>query len=137
MCTEHGRPAPGSDTSRATGPLSRRDGREPGKPDPIDALAVALAALPGWSRGPYRARELVARCRDQTEQINALDRELRDRVRVLASTLLDVPGYEVLGAAVIIGETCEASRHRATTGHGPPVAGDAAGPMPVVRFGDI
>lgn len=160
----------------------RRGGREPGKSDPIDALAVAHAALrePNlavarldeptrevkllvdyrhglvvqrtelinrlrWhlheldpdlqvpSRGLRRycvideltrrladcdglvariARELLARCRELTEQINALERELRDRVRVLAPTLLDIPGCGVLGAAVIIGETAGAQRFR-------------------------
>ncbi|WP_409497380.1 hypothetical protein [Amycolatopsis sp. cmx-11-12] len=30
------------------------------------------------------ARELLARCRELTVQINALERELRDRVRELA-----------------------------------------------------
>jgi transposase len=161
---------------------SRRGGREPGKSDPIDALAVAHAALrepnlaiaqldgPArevkllvdyrhdlvvqrtelvnrlrWhlheldpdlqvpSRGLRRycviddlarrladsdglvariARELLARCRELTVQINALERELRDRVRELAPTLLDIPGCGVLGAAVIIGETAGAQRFR-------------------------
>jgi transposase len=133
---------------------ARRGGRQPGKSDPIDALAVAHACLrePGlpaarldgparevkllsdhrrhlvtertilcnrlrWhlheldpalqipSRGLRRYRviddlaarlgqfdgvvariaaELVTRCRELTVQINALERELRDRVRVLA-----------------------------------------------------
>lgn len=160
----------------------RRSGREPGKSDPIDALAVAHAALrepnlavarldgptremkllvdyrhdlvvqrtelinrlrwhlheldPGLqipSRGLRRycvidelshrlagcaglvariARELVARCRELTEQINTLERELRDRVRVLAPSLLDIPGCGVLGAAVIVGETAGAQRFR-------------------------
>jgi transposase len=161
---------------------SRRGGREPGKSDPIDALAVAHAALREpdlavaqldgptrevkllvdyrhnlveqrtelinrlrWhlheidpkmhvpSRGLRRycvidelvrrlagcdglvariARELVARCRELTVQINALERELRERVRVLAPTLLEVPGCGVLGAAVILGETAGAQRFR-------------------------
>lgn len=161
---------------------ARRGGREPGKSDPIDALAVAHAALrepnlpvarldgPAravklltdyrhdlvvqctelanrlrWhlheldpvlqvpSRGLRRyrvmddldeqlarfdgvvariARELVARCRELTIQINALERDLRDRVRALAPTLLEIPGCGVLSAAVIIGETAGAQRFR-------------------------
>lgn len=161
---------------------ARRSGRQPGKSDPIDALAVAHAALrepdlpaaqldgpardvklltdhrrdlaaertrlqcrlrwhlheldPGLhvpSRGLRRycvldalaerlatvdgvvariARELVARCRQITVQINALERELRDLVRVLAPTLLAVPGCGVLGAAMILGETADARRFR-------------------------
>jgi transposase len=45
-------------------------------------------------------------------QINALQRELRDPVRVLAPSLLAVPGCGVLSAAVILGETAGARRLR-------------------------
>jgi transposase len=162
--------------------VARRSGRERGKSDPIDALAVALAALrepelpvarldgPArevklladyrhmlvvqrtelinrlrWhlheldpalqvpSRGLRRycviddlterlrgfegvvariAGEMTARCRELTKQINDLERELRDRVRVLAPGLLAIPGCGVLSAAVIIGETAGAQRFR-------------------------
>lgn len=161
---------------------ARRAGRQRGKSDPIDAEAVALAALrhPGlpaaeldgparevkllsdhrhdlvtertklcnrlrWhvheldpelvipSRGLRRyrvidaltdrmevfdglvariARELLARCRDLTRQINAIERELGQRVRQIAPSLLNIPGCGVLSAAVIIGETARASRFR-------------------------
>lgn len=161
---------------------ARRSGRQPGKSDPIDALAVAQAALrepdlpvarldgPArqvkllsdhrhdlvvertmlcnrlrWhlheldpefdvpSRGLRRycvidavacrldamdgvvariARDLVRRCRELTQLINGLERELRDLVRVLAPSLLEVPGCGVLGAAVILGETAGAARFR-------------------------
>lgn len=161
---------------------ARRGGRQPGKSDPIDALAVAQAALrePGlpiaqldgparevtlladyrhnlvvertelvnrlrWhlheidpalqipSRGLRRycvidelaarlreadglvariAREMTTRCRELTMQINSLERELRDRVRVLAPSLLAIPGCGVLSAAVILGETAGAHRFR-------------------------
>ena len=161
---------------------ARRAGREPGKSDPIDALAVAHAALrePGlpaayldgpareikllsdhrhhlvtertilvnrlrWhlheldpglqvpSRGLRRycvldelaawlsafdgvvariAGELVERCRELTVQVNALERELRDLVRVQAPALLAIPGCGVLGAATIVGETADVSRFR-------------------------
>lgn len=161
---------------------ARRGGRQPGKSDPIDALAVAHAALrePGlptacldgparevklladyrhnlvvertelinrlrWhlheldpglqipARGLRRycviddladrlaefdglvariAREMTARCRELTEQVNALERELRNRVRELAPSLLVIPGCGVLSAAVILGETAGAQRFR-------------------------
>jgi transposase len=161
---------------------ARRAGREPGKSDPIDALAVAQAALrepdlpfavldgPAravklladhrhnlvtertilinrlrWhlheldpallvpSRGLRRfcvlddlavcvrafdgvvariAAEQIARCRELTGQVNALERELRDRVRDLAPTLLEIPGCGVLSAATILGEAAGAGRFR-------------------------
>ncbi|WP_425555781.1 IS110 family transposase [Georgenia halophila] len=153
---------------------ARRSSREPGKSDPIDAEAVALAALrhrglpiaeldgparevkllsdhrqdlvvqrsriaqqvrwhlheldPGLlipSRGLRRqnvvrsvlvelerfegvvariARQLLGRCQELTTQINRLERELRDLVRQLAPSLLEIPGCGVLSAAVILGE---------------------------------
>ncbi len=161
---------------------ARRGGRLPGKSDPIDAEAVALAALRHpdlpvaeldgptrdvklivdhrrdlvaertrtqnrlrWhlheldpalhlpSRGLRRyrviaelaehlagldgtvarlARELVDRCRQLTEQINALEAELRALVRRLAPSLLALPGCGALGAAMILGETAGAHRFR-------------------------
>jgi transposase len=161
---------------------ARKGSREPGKSDPIDAEAVALAALrhpdlpvaeldgPArevkllsdhrrdlvvqrtriaaqvrWhlheldpdlqvpSRGLRRqcvvrdllveldrfdgvvarlARRLLERCQELTTQIDALERELRDLVRVLAPSLLQVPGCGVLSAAVILGETAGVYRFR-------------------------
>jgi transposase len=193
---------------------SRRAGRQPGKSDPIDALAVAHAALrePGlpaarldgparevkllsdhrrnlvtertilcnrlrWhlheldpglqvpSRGLRRycvlddlaarlaglegvvariAAELVARCRELTVQVNALERELGALVRTLAPALLAVPGCGVLGAAVIVGETAGARRFRSKdafarfTGTAPiPVwSGSTAGKVRLNRGGN-
>lgn len=161
---------------------ARRGGREPGKSDPIDAQAVAVAALRHpdlpvaeldgptrevkllvdhrrdlvaertrvhnrlrWhlheidptlhvpSRGLRRycvlselavtlqkfdgvvarlARDLVDRARQLTQQINALEVELRPIVRQLAPSLLAVPGCGVLGAAMILGETAGVHRFR-------------------------
>jgi len=161
---------------------ARRASREPGKSDPIDAEAVALAALrhpdlpvaeldgPArevkllsdhrrdlvvqrsriaaqvrWhlheldpdlqipSRGLRRqrlvrdllveldrfegvvariVRRLLARCQELTTQINELERELRDLVRMLAPSLLEIPGCGVLSAAVILGETAGVHRFR-------------------------
>lgn len=161
---------------------ARRGTRQPGKSDPIDALAIAYAALrepnlpaaqldgPAreiklladhrrhlvtdrtelinrlrWhlheldpslqvpTRGMRRycvmdqlaetlnrfdgvvariARELVMRCRELTVQVNDLERELRERVGLLAPSLLTLPGCGVLGAATILGETAGARRFR-------------------------
>ncbi|WP_342216812.1 transposase [Nocardia brasiliensis] len=55
---------------------------------------------------------MTARCRELTRQVNDLERQLRDRVRVLAPSLLAVPGCGVLSAAVIVGETAGAQRFR-------------------------
>lgn len=161
---------------------ARQSSREPGKSDPIDAEAVALAALrhpdlpvaeldgPArevkllsdhrrdlvvqrtriasqvrWhlheldpdlqvpSRGLRRqrvvndllvelsrfdgvvarlARILLERCAELTAQINAIEKELRALVRVLAPSLLEIPGCGVLSAAVIVGETAGVHRFR-------------------------
>lgn len=160
----------------------RQSGREPGKPDPIDAEAVALDALrhsglpiaelngPArevkllsdyrrdlvlqrtriaaqvrWHlheldpdlqvprRGPRRhrvvrdllaelvrfdgvvarlARDLLERCHELNTQINELEKELRALVRLLAPSLLEIPGCGVLSAAVIVGETAGVHRFR-------------------------
>lgn len=165
--------------------VHRRSAREPGTSDPIDAHAVAMAALrepnlpiarlDGPARGsrtPQRsptrlgmwertkllsrlrwhlheldpelhiglrgirrhcvmdqlahrpaqftgvvaqiASELLGRWRQMTRRINDLERLIRDRVRVLAPSLLDIPGCGVLSAAVIIGETAGAYRFHST-----------------------
>ena len=58
------------------------------------------------------ARQLLARCRELTAEINALEAELRPLVRRLAPALLAVPGCGVLGAAMILGETAGVGRFR-------------------------
>lgn len=58
------------------------------------------------------ARRLLARCQELTTQINELERELRDLVRLLAPSLLETPGCGVLSAAVIVGETAGVHRFR-------------------------
>ena len=58
-------------------------------------------------------RELLERCRDLTQQITALEHELRgDLVRALALAPLTIPGCGVLSAALIIGETAGVHRFR-------------------------
>jgi transposase len=56
------------------------------------------------------ARRLLVRCQELTTQINDLERELRDLVRTLAPSLLQIPGCGVLSAAVIVGETAGVHR---------------------------
>jgi transposase len=76
----------------------------------IDGLAARLAAFDGVVA--RIAAELVTRCRELPVAINGLERELRDRVRILTPSLLAVPGCGVLGAAAIVGETAGARRFR-------------------------
>jgi len=160
----------------------RRSSRQPGKSDPIDALAVARAALrepdlpvaqlegesrrlrllvdhradlvnertriqcrlrwhlhelfPGREIAPKAlkrfhvldelaalltevdgtvaeiARELVGRTRELTVRANELEHEIARLVRVLAPTLLELPGCGVLSAAKIVGESAGAHRFR-------------------------
>jgi transposase len=58
------------------------------------------------------ARELVARCRELTTQINALERELEGLVKELGPNLLAIAGVRALAAATIPGETAGASRFK-------------------------
>jgi transposase len=76
----------------------------------IDDLTVQLAGVDGMVA--RLARQLLARCRALTAEINAVEAELRPLVRRLAPTLLAVPGCGVLGAAMILGETAGAGRFR-------------------------
>jgi transposase len=76
----------------------------------IDDLAERLRAFDGVVA--RIASEMTTRCRELTVQINDLERELRNRVRVLAPSLLAIPGCGVLSAAVILGETAGAQRFR-------------------------
>lgn len=76
----------------------------------IDELTTKLQGVPGVVA--RLARELVARCRQLTEQINALEAELRPLLRQLAPALLALPGCGVLSAAMIVGETAGVHRFR-------------------------
>jgi transposase len=114
---------------------ARRSSREPGKSDPIDALAVARAALredlPAASldravvlaaldrelaEAPGTvgriARELVMRIRSLTATINDLEREIGRLVAGLAPSLLDLTGCGALTAAKLVGETAGIGRFR-------------------------
>ncbi len=116
---------------------SRRAERTRGKSDPIDALAIARAALregpetlPAahldkevWldrvarklSRAEQGARvrvsrELVGAIRDRTRRAAELEREIGILVRSQAPQLLELPGCGVLSAAKLLAETAGARR---------------------------
>ena len=76
----------------------------------LDELATKLGVFDGVVA--RLARELVERARQLTQQINALEAELRPLVRTLAPSLLAIPGCGVLSAAMILGETAGAHRFR-------------------------
>lgn len=73
-------------------------------------VTARLAAEPGLVAS--LPRDVLARIADLNEQINHLEREVRDRVRVLAPTLLDLPGCGVLSAGVLLGEAADVTRFR-------------------------
>jgi transposase len=108
----------------------------------LDELAARLAGLDGTVA--RLARRLLARCRELTVEINALEAELRPLVHRLAPTLLAVPGCGVLGAAMILGETAGVGRFRSKdayarfTGTAPiPVwSGDRRGKVRLNRGGN-
>jgi len=108
----------------------------------LDELAARLAGMEGTVA--RLARRLLARCRELTREINALEAELRPLVRQLAPTLLAVPGCGVLGAAMILGETAGVGRFRSKdayarfTGTAPiPVwSGDRRGKVRLNRGGN-
>jgi transposase len=108
----------------------------------IEELTARLAGVEGTVA--RLARQLLARCRDLTVEINALEAELRSLVRRLAPTLLAVPGCGVLGAAMILGETAGVGRFRSKdayarfTGTAPiPVwSGDRRGKVRLNRGGN-
>jgi transposase len=77
----------------------------------LDRLESLLAALPGTTRKRI-ALQQVRRCRDLTTEIRALEREIRDHMRVLAPELMEIPGCSAISAANLIGQTAGASRFR-------------------------
>lgn len=76
----------------------------------MDALTERLTGCPGMV--VRLALDLLARCRELTVTINALQAEIGAIVRRTAPALLAIPGCGVLGAAVILGETAGAHRFR-------------------------
>ncbi|HEY4753911.1 MAG TPA: transposase, partial [Candidatus Limnocylindrales bacterium] len=90
-------------------------GREP-RPRSIDR-AIVLAELDRSLAGvdgtvARIARELVARVRDLTASIDALEREIARLVEGLAPALLALQGCAHLSAAKLVGETAGVGRFR-------------------------
>jgi transposase len=77
----------------------------------LDRVQAALTAMPE-SVVRRIALELVEDIRAATRRINALERELGDRVREQAPQLLDLPGCGVLTAAKVVGEVANPARYR-------------------------
>jgi transposase len=76
----------------------------------VAELTERLADEPGLVA--RLARDLLSRIEQLNHEINAFEREIRDRVRALAPTLLELPGCGVLAAAVLLGETADVRRFR-------------------------
>jgi transposase len=76
----------------------------------LDHVAAELVRLDGTVASI--ARELVDRIRELTVRCNELERDIAALVRVLAPTLLELPGCGVLTAAKIVGEVAGAARFR-------------------------
>jgi transposase len=75
----------------------------------LDRLEGHLASL-DQSVQVRIARSLVARCRDLTREVNALEREITELVRGLATELLAIPGCGPLTAAKLLGEVAGVDR---------------------------
>jgi transposase len=79
----------------------------------VRSLEQLAASLEGHAGIVARlARELVERCRELSIQIRALEREISERVFVLAPSLLAICGCGTLSAAKIVGETAGIERFR-------------------------
>lgn len=74
----------------------------------MDEPAGRLAAFTGVV-APIAAK-LLTRCRQMTRQINDVEHQIRDHLRILGPSLLEIPSYGILSAAVDIGETAGAHR---------------------------
>ena len=84
--------------------------RSLGRAGAQDALAAALAGLPGTVA--RIARALLGRIRASSAAVRGLDAEIGALVRALAPTLLALPGCGPLTAAKIVGECAGVRRFR-------------------------
>jgi transposase len=76
----------------------------------LDALAARLGAIDGMTS--RIAADLVERIRALTVSVDALEREIADRVGVLAPTLLALVGVGALTAAKIVAEVADIRRFK-------------------------
>lgn len=76
----------------------------------IDAVITRLAALEGMV--PRIAADIAAHIRTLTEQERALEREITQRITVLAPTLFALVGVGALTAAKIVAEVADVRRFR-------------------------
>ena len=72
-------------------------------------LQSSLEAAPRSIRRRI-ALEQLGRCRNLTEEIRSLEREITTRMRELAPDLLEIPGCSAISAAHLVGQTAGASR---------------------------
>ena len=75
----------------------------------LNRVERCLAGLSQTTRRRI-ALELVARCRELTASVRALEREIRVLMRALAPELLALPGCSALCAAQLVGQVAGASR---------------------------
>jgi transposase len=92
----------------------------------IVAVAARLAPMDGMVA--RIAAELTARVLVLTGEVNALEREVAVRVRVLAPSLLAVPGVAELTAAKIVAETAGAERFKSSAAY---ARHNGTAPLPV------
>jgi transposase len=76
----------------------------------LDAIAGRLVNVEGMVA--RIAADLVGRIRELTVTIRALEREITERVKVLAPALLLIVGIGALGAAKIVAETADVRRFK-------------------------
>jgi transposase len=92
----------------------------------LDVVSGRLEALEGMVA--RIARDLVARIRELTQQANALEREITERVASLSPRLLGLRGVGALTAAKIVAETADVRRFRSKDAF---ARHDGTAPLPV------
>ena len=80
------------------------------------------------------ARQLLERCTELTAEIDSLEREIADRVRPLAPTLLAICGCGPLTAAKIVGETAGIQRFKSSDAY---ARHNGSAPLPVSSAGRV
>ena len=78
----------------------------------LQLVHAFLDQCPGNEVVVHLARDLLGRCTQLTQNINAIEKDIQARVSVLAPTLLTIVGCAHLTAAKILGETAGVDRFR-------------------------